>query len=243
MKDKDNINEREKSSVQYTSEITESRHSLKNAGKEILSPVFKITQNTENIINKKLKVTSPSRDLFSNNSVLIRDKVNNTPGYGLWCKNIKENRKYDKLQVSDLISAGIKNFSENEFKNDIENKIIEALKLQVSDLISKLEKAVGDFHDANVKALRAEELKDSYHILAEEKVKECREVTDVADNLLKENLNLKEALNNSTKEIGKLNLELKIEKETYNNLSESYELYAKEKEKTLISLTNQLKSL
>lgn len=229
--------------MQISSQIRLSRDSIKNAGKEILSTISKSSKNTPIGLNKKIKVSSPSRDIFANNSLLIRDKINITPGYGLWCTNIKENRKYDKLDVSNLITSGIKNFSENEFKYEIENKTIDTLKLHVSDLIAKLEKAVGDFHEANVKALRAEELKDSYHKVAEDKIREWKEVTQVAENIEKENVNLKEALNNSTKEIARLNYEIKHERERCLSISESFKLYEIEKEISILNLTNQLKDM
>jgi hypothetical protein len=226
--------------------LTENRRSIKNAGREILSSLSKSSKTTP-VYNKKVSSPIQNHSNFSKNSLLIRDRINNTPGYGLWCTNIKEipkqNFKYDELQMSDLITSGIKNFSENEFKNDIEQKTIEALKIQVSQLISKLENVVGNFHDANVKALRAEELKDSYHQIAEERIRECKEMTEIAENLQKENLNLKEALNNSTKEIGRLNQEFKLEREKNIKLSESFNYYAEEKEACLLNLTNQVNLL
>jgi len=225
--------------------VIENRRSFKNAGKEILSSISKSSKATP-VHNKKQ--TSPlQNNNFSKNTFLIRDKINNTPGYGLWCTNVKEihkdNIKYDKVHISDLITSGIKNFSENEFKNDLDEKTIKVLKIQVSELISKLETVVGNFHDANVKALRSEELKDSYHQIAEARIKECKEMTEIAESLEKENINLKEALNNSTKEIARLNQDLIFERDKNIKLSSSFSSYAQEKEVTLINLTNQVKQL
>jgi len=194
------------------------------------SAVRSIKSVGNNIINHhKTKDNMP-------NLMLVRD-IKGTQGNGLWCvntnqKNTSSNNSHaNKLNLKETkgpqICNGYNTLQMNnpnlELELELEKKKINQLKNQIEELTVKLNTAVTKFSDAEFRANRAENNKQTYLQLCEKKSIENQELTEKLEILENSSINLNEAFNNSRKEITRLQTELQSETEKSKRLSEMYQ--------------------
>jgi hypothetical protein len=211
---------------------------MKNIGKEIVNTKFIKNVNYTNVNNiNNIIQSSPHQN---KSPILVKDKINFSPGYGLWCIPVEE-KKYQSpieeivCQTATATVTGIglhptkyEEINQKELVANIDKKIIEQLKSQISDLINKLEMALGKFYDADFKATRAEELRMEYLLVTNQKIKEHKEINVYAKSLEDDVAHLNEALSNSKREVSRLMSELKNERIRYEMILKSLEGLKKE---------------
>jgi chromosome segregation ATPase len=171
--------------------------------------------------------------------LLLMNGNQNTPGNGLWCVNLgnkNEDRYSSQLNthttnmMTGIISPNL------EVDLEIERKMISQLRYQVQDLNAKLHSALNKCAEAEYKANRAENTKQNYEEMIEQReiqVKECEEKVDTYENTI---INLNEALSNAKKEIMRLqseNSNLNEKKEKYYAMYQNLVLDKERKESSM----------
>lgn len=172
--------------------------------------------------------------------VLIKDKVNNSPGFGLWChssENELDHNNYSLTNKNELFSI------QDPSILNLDKKIIDQLREQNSDLITKLQKALGKYYDAEFRAKRAEELSKDYLEVTELKVREHAEMSNNIQGYEDQIFSLTEALSNARKEITRLGQEILSEQSKAERSKIFYEGLIKEKEIKEEQLSREVMSL
>jgi chromosome segregation ATPase len=189
--------------------------------------------------------------------MLVRD-IQGTQGNGLWCVNTdKINKKTTTINNLNLNPSDLKDMKSNTTSNKIfvsnnpnlelelefEKKKINQLKNQIEELNIKLNTAITKCSDVEFRANRAENNKQTYMQLCEKKSIEIQELTEKLENLENSVINLNEALNNSRKEISRLQTEIQSESEKSKRLSEMYQNSIIENERKHSILNSELNNL
>ena len=209
------------------------------------SGVRSIKTAGSSIVNQIKKETIP-------NLMLVRD-IQGTPGNGLWCVNTEKKKKNDTLP-NNLESKNITDFKKNsniinvanpnlELELEFEKRKINQLKHQIEELTVKLNTALSRCQEAEYKAIRAESNKQTYQQLCETKSTEVSELTEKIENLENSVVNSNEALNNSKREIARLQMEIQTDIEKTKKVSEKYQQSLIEKERSHSQLSSEINNL
>lgn len=155
----------------------------------------------------------------------------------MWCLEMEKKQDLKQLSNNDkhYDSDAIKNILVNSSKEINDNflvktdkKVIEQLKLQVEDLVVKLENCLGRYYESEYKARKAEEKSELYNEVTEKKIKENKELQEEFKNLDEKFQNLSIALNNAKNEIVRLNREIELKDVNYEELKKDFENYKNE---------------
>jgi hypothetical protein len=181
--------------------------------------------------------------------VLIKDKVNNSPGFGLWCHSSENELDRNKFNSANSPKNNLLSIEEPTIMN-LDKKIIDQLREQNADLITKLQSALSKYYDAEFRAKRAEELSKDYLEVTELKVKEHREMSNNIQGFEDQIMSLTEALGNARKEITRLTQDIKSEQSNAERSKIFYESVIKEKElkeeqlsREVMNLMNQIQEI
>jgi hypothetical protein len=190
-----------------------SKNKIKNISKEIL----KNNYNIKSVSTREDRMWNSNLSSSNKSPMLFKDNVNVSPGYGLWCQNIHDHQKFEKFPNKLILSTGVLG-GDIESVNSIDKKLIDQLREQVSDLVTKLQSALTKYYDADFRAKRAEETKHEFSDLADMKIKENLEMSKTIKDLQEELVDYSCALSNSKNEIARLQIDLEDEKSKYKSL-------------------------
>jgi chromosome segregation ATPase len=208
------------------------KNQIKNISKEILKNNYKL----KNISIREDRVWNSNISSSNKSPMLFKDNVNVSPGYGLWCQNLNDYDKVQNFPNKLILSTGVIG-SDIESVSSIDKKLIEQLRDQVNDLISKLQSALTKYYDSDFRAKRAEETKHEISDLADKKIKENLELSNTIKNLQEELTDYSCALSNSKNEIARLKKDLDDEKLNYRNLQIELERIISEKNSKIDQLS------
>jgi len=201
------------------------------------------TASSNNNKNQLIKKAASDIIDFNNKKPTKREvapilTTNQQSGYGLWCIANEKKEEVKTKQIPD--EATHKN---DGFFNDVDKKLIEKLKRQVTDLTIRLDSALSKSSESEYLAQRSENNRQIYFELAEKRLKEISEY-DEKQKILDENImNLNEALTSAKKEINRLQSCLQVEDEKANNYYELYQNLMLEKERREANLSSEVHAL
>lgn len=206
---------------------------IKKAGNNIINP-----QKGKPSTSKNYKRPNKIINTAPKNVILMPD-INSTPGNGLWCQQVsKEDKPYESI-IPTLNMATL----EIDPEKEANKKLINQLKLQVKDLSTQLETQMAKCYDAEYRASRAENTKQTYIDMVDAKANEVKEYE--AKNISLENTisSMTEALSNAKKEIVRLTNELKAETEKNKNLSQNLQNLLLDKERNNYQNSTEVNNL
>lgn len=174
----------------------------------------------------------------NNNVILMRDLLS-TPGNGLWCQG-KVDEPYQSI-IPELTKGEQLLTKDPQWEAD--KQLIAQLKFQVNDLSTQLQNQMAKCYDAEYRAERAENTKETYINMIEQKSSELKDFEYKATSTESTLVHLNEALANAKREIIRLNNELSNESNKSKSQSKTIEKLMIEKDRMNYQMSSEMNSL